>query len=176
MMIEIAVGEAAMVDGNLSERQKRGLVAYQFELQMPKYPFRILDRLTNYRYKMYDEKREVEELATTLAHSFDFYEYRMNLQRGIELIVCQKHNSALPIWCLELETAILYEPGAGPEIQRPDRKRRNQDEKQLFISQLILGVDTAHDELQEMEPRTRQRYLELRQQYLQRRPGRPWAS
>src|SRR2546421_5012864 len=120
MMEEIAVGEAAMVDGklHLSERQKRALVAHQFELQMPKYPLRILDRLTNYRYRMYDEKLKVEELATTLAHSFDFYEYRMNLQRGIDLIVCQKHNSALPVWCLELETAMLYEPGTGPEMKR----------------------------------------------------------
>jgi hypothetical protein len=143
---------------------------------MPKYPLKILDRLTNYRYRMLDEARKVEELATTLAHSFDFYEYRMNLQSGIELIVCQKHNSALPVWCLELETAMLYKPGTGPEIQRPDRQRRNQDEKQLFVSQLILGVDTAYDELQKMDPRTRQRYLELRQYYLKRKPGRPWAS
>jgi len=88
-----------MVDGSLklSERQKRALVAHQFELQMPKYPLKILERLTNYRYRMYDEKLEVEELATTLAHSFDFYEYRMNLRGGIDLIVCQKHNSALPV-------------------------------------------------------------------------------
>ena len=165
-----------MADGSLSERQERALVAYQFELQMPKYPLKILDRLTNYRYRMFDEARQVEELATTLASSFDFYEYRMNLQRGIELIVCQKHNSALPVWCLELETEMLYKPGTGPEMRRPNRKRRNQDEKQLFISQLILGVNTAYDELQEMEPRTRQRYLELRQQYLRRKQGRPWTS
>jgi len=125
---------------------------------------------------MYDEKLQKEELATTLTHSFDFYEYRMNLQRGIDLIVCQKHNSTLPVWCLELETAMLYKPGTGPENIRPDRKRRNQDEKQLFISQLILGVDTAYDELLKMEPRTRQRYLELRQKYLRKKPGRPWTS
>jgi hypothetical protein len=167
---------AVMADGSLSERQKRAVVAYQFELQMPKYPLRILERLTNYRYRMFDDARQVEELATTLAHSFDFYEYRMNLQRGVELIVCQRHNAALPVWCLELETAMLYKPGTGPNMNRPDRKRRNQNEKQLLISQLILGVDTAHDELLSMEPRTRQRYLDLRQQYLKKRPGRPWVS
>ena len=161
---------------SLSERQKRGLVAYQFELQMPKYPLKIVERLTNYRYKMYEEYRKVEMLATTLASSFDFYEYRMNLHGGTDLVVCQHHNSALPVWCLELETAMLYEPATAPKIERATRKRRNQDEKQLFISQLILGVDTAHKELLKMEPRTRQRYLELRQQYLKKKPGRPWIS
>jgi len=167
-----------MVDGSLhlSERQKRALVAHQFELQMPKYPLKILERLSNYRYRMYDEKLEVEELATTLAHSFDFYEYRMNLRGGIDLIVCQRHNAALPVWCLELETAMLYKPGTGPELERPDRKRRTQDEQRLFISQLILGVDVAREELLELDPRTQQRYLVLRQRYLKTRPGRPWVS
>lgn len=166
------------MDGSLTltERQKRAMVARQFELQMPKYPLKILDRLSNYRYKMLDEARKVEELATTLARSFDFYEYRMNLRGGIDLIVCQKHNAALPVWCLELETAMLYQPGTGPEIDRPDRKRRTQDEQKLFISQLVLGVDVAHEELREMDPRTRQRYLALRQKYLKTRPGRPWVS
>ena len=182
MMIAILEGiagvVAAMVDGSLklSERQKRALVAHQFELQMPKYPLKILERLTNYRYRMYDEKLEVEELATTLAHSFDFYEYRMNLRGGIDLIVCQKHNSALPVWCLELETAMLYKPGTAPEIERPDRKRRTQDEQRLFISQLILGADVACEELENMDPRTRQRYLGLRQRYLKPKVGRPWVS
>src|SRR5205814_1085501 len=105
----------------------------------------------------------------TLAHSFDFYEYRLNLKRDIDLIVCQKHNSALPVWCLELETAMLYEPGTGPEMKRSTeqgkRKRRTQDEQRLLISQLILGVDTARDELLEMDIRTQQRYLDLRQRY-----------
>jgi len=152
-----------MVDGNLrlTERQKRALVAQQFELQMPKYPLKILDRLTNYRYRMYDEKLKVEELATTLAHSFDFYEYRMNLRGGIQLIVCQLHNSALPVWCLELETTMLYKPGTAPDMDRPieGRKRR-----------------TAYEELEDMEPRTRQRYLDLRQRYLKPKVGRPWMS
>jgi hypothetical protein len=175
----VTMGERAVtVDGNIhfSERQKRALVARQFELQMPKYPLRILERLSNYRYKMFDEARKVEELATTLASSFDFYEYRMNLRGGIDLIVCQKHNSALPVWCLELETAMLYKPGTGPELDRPDRKRRTADEQKLFISQLILGVDVARDELLRLDPRSQQRYLLLRQKYLKARLGRPWVS
>ena len=181
---KITVGRAVMVDGNfhLSERQKRALVAHQFKLQMPKYPFKILDQLTNYRYQMYDEKLEVELLATTLASSFDFYEYRMNLRGGISLIVCQKHNTALPVRCLELETEILYDPGIGPELERANkreqgkRKRRTHDEQRLFISQLILGVDIAHEELLNLDPRTQQRYLVLRQKYLKTKPGRPWVS
>lgn len=172
---------AVMVDGKLrlSERQKRALVAHQFELQMPKYPLKILERLTNYRYRMYDESLDKEELAMTLASSFDFYEYRMNLRGGIELVVCQRHNSTLPVWCLELETAMLYKPGTSPDGQRPagpERKRRTQDEQRVFISQLIVGVDVAYEELQAMAPRTRQRYLDLRQKYLKPKVGRPWVS
>src|SRR5712692_8416298 len=112
----VVAEEVVMVDGKiaLSERQKRALVAGQFELQMPKYPLRILDRLTNYRYQMYDEALEKEMLATLLASSFDFYEYRMNLRGGIGLVVCQHHNAALPVWALELETAVLYKPGKFP--------------------------------------------------------------
>lgn len=171
-----------MVDGNfkLTERQKRSLVAHQFELQMPKYPLRILDRLTNFRYRMYEEEKRVEMKATTLASSFDFYEYRMNLKGGIDLIVCQKHNSSLPVWVLEMETSTLYEPGSYPDLSRPakegHRKRRTQDEQKLLISQLIIGVRVAYEELESMEPRTRQRYIELRQKYLKTKPGRPWVS
>jgi hypothetical protein len=180
--VKTETGEADMVDGRikLTERQKRALVAHQFELQMPKYPLSILERLTNYRYRMYEEEKRVEMLAATLASSFDFYEYRMNLKGGIDLIVCQKHNSSLPVWVLEMETSTLYDPGSYPDLVQPakegQRKRRTQDEQKLLISQLIIGVQAAREELEEMEPRTRQRYLELRQRYLKTKPGRPWMS
>lgn len=53
-----------------SERQRRQTVARQFEIQMPKYPLKILERLTNYRYLMFDEEREVEMLGICLLSSF----------------------------------------------------------------------------------------------------------
>jgi hypothetical protein len=172
----------------MNERQKRIAVMRQFELQMPKYPLRILQRLTNFRYRMVEEERGIEMLATVLASSFDFYEHRLNLAKhGFSLIVCQKHNAAVPLFTLELDTGMLYEPGATPDkapdralIKAPDkkgkRKRRTPDEQKILISRIILGANAGMAELHDMPDRTRQYYLQLREQYLQPKVGRPWAS
>src|SRR5260370_40566271 len=76
--IRVAIAEdvGVMVDGSItiSPRQRRAGVMRQFELQMPKYPLRIVERLTNYRYRMFDEARGAEMLATVLVSSFDFYQ------------------------------------------------------------------------------------------------------
>ncbi len=173
----------------LSERQQRIVTMRQFELQMPKYPLKILDRLTNFRYRMFEEERQVEMLATVLASSWDFYEHRLNLSKhGFHLVVCQKHNSCLPLYTLELDSGMLYEPAAVPDKapdRRPDkdpdakegkRKRRTPDEQKILISRIILGAQAGMTELEDMPDRTRQRYLQLREQYLLPKVGRPWAS
>lgn len=178
----------------LTERQMRIATMRQFELQYPKYPLQILERLTNFRYRMLEQERQVEMLATTLASSFDFYEHRLNLSKhGFTLVICQKHNACLPLYCLELDTGMLYEPAAIPD-RAPDRrpakkndsteestgeakrKRRTQDEQRILISQIILGAQAGMTELEDMPDRTRQRYLVMREQYLQLKVGRPWAS
>src|SRR5437879_9123332 len=124
----------------MNERQRRVAVMRQFELQMPKYPLKILERLTNFRYRMFEQERNQEMLATVLATSWDFYEHRLNLSKhGFSIIVCQKHNAAVPLFVLELDTGMLYEPGAVPDkapdralIKAPakegQRKRRTPDE------------------------------------------------
>jgi hypothetical protein len=164
----------------VSERQKRTSVMRQFELQMPKYPLKILERLTNFRYRMFEEERQIEMLATVLAFSFDFYEHRLNLTKhGFNLIVCQRHNAALPLFTLELDSQVMYEPGTVPDSRSiPDgkRKRRTPDERKILISQIIIGSESGMDELENVSDRTRRRYLELREQYLQPKTGRPWAS
>src|SRR3954451_9638661 len=100
----------------MSERQERVAIMRQFELQMPKYPLRILERLTNFRHRMLEQERGMEMLATVLASSFDFYEHRLNLAKhGFSLIICQKHNAAVPLFTLELDTGMLYEPGTTPD-------------------------------------------------------------
>ena len=172
-----------MVDGSiaLSERQRRAGVMRQFELQYPKYPIQIFERLTNYRYRLYDQSREVEMLATVLVASFDYYSHRLLLTKhGFDLVICQRHNSALPVWCLELDTAHLYKPGTAPDIRPPvaadQHRRRTADEQRILISQIILGVDSAMVELNTMPYRTRRRYLQLREQYLRPKLGRPFAS
>jgi len=119
-------------------------------------------------------------LATTLAHSFDFYEHRLNLAKhGFSLIICQRHNAACPLFVLELNTGMLYEPGATSDKVRPaggQRKRRTADEMKILISQIIIGAQSGMSELEGMPDRTRQRYLQLREEYLQPKVGRPWAS
>src|SRR5436190_5188296 len=108
---------------------ERKQVMRQFELQMPKYPLKILERLTNFRYRMIEEQRGVEMLATVLASSFDFYEHRLNLAKhGFSLIICQRHNAALPLFVLELDSQVMYEPGTVPD-RREGLRRRNSDEK-----------------------------------------------
>jgi hypothetical protein len=152
----------------------------QFELQMPKYPLRILERLTNFRYRMLEQERGIEMLATALASSFDFYEHRLNLSKhGFSLIICQKHNAAVPLFTLELDGCIMYEPGATPDKVVPregKRKRRNVDEQKILISQIIIGASAGMAELEQLSDRSRQRYLKLREKYLQPKVGRPWAS
>jgi hypothetical protein len=174
----------------LSERQRRVTVMRQLELQMPKYPMKILERLTNFRYRMFEEKRGIEMLATVLASSWDFYEHRLNLGKHVfTMVICQKHNAAVPLFVLELDTCMLYEPGAVPD-KAPDRalkktpdkdevgkrKRRTPDEQKILISQIIIGAHAGMSELKDMPDRTRQYYLQLREQYLQPKVGRPWAS
>src|SRR5712675_403506 len=155
---------------------ERKQVMRQFELQMPKYPLKILERLTNFRYRMFEEQRGVEMLATVLVSSFDFYEHRLNLAKhGYSLIVAQKHNAAVPLFVLELDTGVLYEPGTITN-DRPVRKRRTSDEMKVLISQIIIGAKAGMSELESMPERTRQRYLQLRAEYLMPRVGRPWAS
>lgn len=159
-----------------SERQRRVATMRQFELQYPKYPLDILERLTNFRYRTFEQERNQEMLATVLATSWDFYEHRLNLAKhGFSLIICQKHNSACPLFVLELDTQVMYEPGAVPE-RREERKRRTSDEQKILISQIIIGASAGMAELKDMPDRTRQRYLVLREQYLQPKVGRPWAS
>jgi hypothetical protein len=168
---------------HLTERQKRRAVMRQFDLQLPRFTMlELLERLPNYyyRFKLYDHLREVQVLATVVAESFDYYVYRLNLHRQkVEMVICQRHNAVLPVWVLELDTGMMYQPAVTPEhVERPagERKHRNREEVQIFVSQLIVGVDAAYQELAQMPARTRQWYLERRNAYLLPRTGRPWAS
>jgi hypothetical protein len=163
----------------LGEYKRRIAVMRQFELQYPKYPLEILERLTNFRYRIFEQEREMEMLATVLASSFDFYEHRLNLvKHGFRMIICQKHDAVVPLFVLELDTCMLAEPGGKPTLMRPveERKRRTQDEQRVLISQILLSTEAGREELKEMPEPTRRRYLALRDEYLQPKVGRPWVS
>ena len=163
--------------GGRTERQIREAAAYQFELQAERLYLSVQKRLTNFRYLVKDHLKGVELVAMVLASSFDFYEYRLNRgKQRVDLLIVQRHNAVVPIRCIALDTSTEHDPGQPPAYQREHRKRPTHDEVLLMVSKLILGVESAVEELQKMEPRTRQRYLQRRNAYLKPRIGRPWAS
>src|SRR5438270_11401593 len=101
-----------------------------------------------------------------LAESFDFYEYRIHKSRTrVQLLICQEHNAVLPIESVEMKTGEVYEPGQSPKLERQQKQRRNQDEKKLLLSHLLLETQRGENELRSMEPRNRQRYLKKKREY-----------
>src|SRR6266851_4375433 len=89
-----------------TERSAREQAAYQFELQANKLYLSVQRRLTNYRYIVKDETEGSELVAIVLAHSFDFYEYRLNRgSKRIDLLIVQHHNAVVPVKVISLESA-----------------------------------------------------------------------
>ena len=160
------------------EQEARRQAAYQFEVQANKLYLAVQKRLTNYRYTVLDETSGNQLHAVVLANSFDFYEYRLHrAKQRIDLLIVQCHNAVTPIKVLCLDTAAEYDAGSSPtNAVRIDAKRRNRNETQLLVSKLILGLDSAKEDLAAMPIRTRQRYLQRCRAYLKPRIGRPIAS
>src|SRR5258708_10386738 len=150
MVIQDPIGARAISQMELgkmkfTERQQREAASYQFELQAHKLYLSIVKRLPNYRFMLLDEIAPLSPIhAMALVQSFDFYEYRLNHGRArIDLLIVQEHNAVVPIDCLELKTGTIYHAGQAPAMERDTRKRRNQDEKKLLVSHLLLGTEHA---------------------------------
>jgi hypothetical protein len=159
-------------------RQRREQAAYHFELQAERLYLSVLQRLTNYRYRVRDTLRGVELTAMVLSHTFDFYEYRLNKgKQRVDLLIVQQHNAVVPLPVLCLADSRFYDPGQPPATTaRPGARRRNAEERRLLLSKLLLGLESATDELARLSPRSRRRYATLCREYLKPRVGRPWAS
>lgn len=152
-------------------------VAYQFELQIKRLQFSILDTMRNYRYKLYDERHVREVTAMVLPESFDFYRLRINRSAvRVDMLIVQRHNAMLPIRCVSMEESHEYAAFSLPRWKRDNVQRRNTEEANLFVSRLIIGHKSAYNELNAMPLRTQQRYLEKRDMYLRPKVGRPLAS
>jgi hypothetical protein len=161
----------------ITEKQLREQACYQFELQSHKLFLHVIQRLPNFKYLLRDELKETSITAIILAESFDYYEYRLHRGRGrVSLIIVQEHNAVVPVDVLELRSGIVFEAGQAPTFDRESRARRNQHEKKLLLSHLLLETDRGQQELRMMEDRTRQRYLREKRAYLTPRIGRPIAS
>ena len=158
-------------------QHQRAQTAYQFELQATRLQFRIVAKLRNFRYKLYDERHARELTAIIVVKSFDFYRLRLNQgKHRVDMVICERHTCMLPVRCVSLEESHEYAVHSPPRQQRMDRKRRNADEIELFVSQLLLGTKKAYVELATMPLRQQQRYLKRRDAYLRPKRGRPWAS
>lgn len=161
----------------LTERQQREAAAHQFELQASRLYLSVVKQLTNYRYVVKDELRGCELTAMVVNASFDFYEYRLNHGRSrVDLLIVRHHNAVVPVRVLELTTSTEFDPGYAPTLTRVNARRNNHDETVLLVSKLLLGIESAQDELAAMPVRTRQRYMQRCKEYLRPRVGRPWAS
>ena len=160
-----------------TEKQRRRDAAYQFELQASRLGFSILRRLPNYQYRLHDRASERELDALVLSCTFDFYEYRLN--RGnhrVDLLIVQEHDAVAPIPVVSMSDSREFAPGAHRASARLCIHHRNRLEKQIFVSQLLVGVKEAQETLAAMPGRSRRRYLALRDQYLRPRIGRPVGS
>ena len=161
----------------MTERQKREAAAYQFELQASKLDFTVMQRLTNYRYVVRDNRSQNVLTCMVLAETFDYYEYRLNRgKKRVDLLVVQFHNAVVPVRVLCFSDDREYDEGKAPDMNRENAQRRNRHETALVISQLVLGTQSAQEALDAMPLRMRQRYLQKRDEYLKPRIGRPWAS
>ncbi len=166
-----------MVAHRRGERHQREAAARQFEWQAERLFLSVVKRLTNYRYVVKDELRGCELTAMVLVNSFDFYEYRLNQGRQhVNLLIVHHHNAVVPVRVLDLTMSTEFDPGHAPAITRENAKRPNHDETVLLVSKLLLGIESAQDELAAMPVRTRQRYMQRCKEYLRPRVGRPWAS
>ncbi len=161
----------------MADRHKREQAVYQFELQAHRLGFSVLARLTNYRYVVRDVTKGTELTAVVLGNTFDFYAYRLNRgKQRADLIVVQHHDAVAPVKVISMGESREFEPGTPPALTRSTRQRRNQEEMKVFVSSLLVGSKQAAAELQTMPPRTRQRYLAMRDALLKPRVGRPFAS
>lgn len=160
-------------------KHRRERAAYHFEIQASRLQFKIVERLRNYRYRLYDERKAKELTAIVLPESFDFYDLRLNRgKHRVDMVICDKHNAVLPVRCVSIAESYEYAPHASPMTLRELEKvkRRSTDEVNVFVSKLLLGHQTAITELNGMPARTKQRMLAKRDSYLTPKVGRPWTS
>jgi hypothetical protein len=163
---------------HITEKQQRQRVMQQFEMQVRKLTgYSIAQRLTNYRYVLHDALQQRDRRAMVLFTSWGYYEHWLHRGKwSVDLLIVHQHTAVVPCYVLELSTGIEHRPGKIPELERKDRKRRNRAEVMLFVSQLLMDMDAAHQELRQMKPRTRRYYQALCNEYARPARGRPWAS
>jgi hypothetical protein len=159
-------------------KSAREETAYQFEQEIVRLAFTVQEKLRNYRYIVTDNRTHKQYTAMVLPTSFDYYEFHLNRgKRRVDLLIVRRHNAVVPIAVLSLSQVQLFEPLAVPDLGREESKRRNHEEANLLLSELLLNFESAWEEVNEqMSDRQRQRYQRRVKEYSRGRIGRPWAS
>ena len=160
-------------------RSIREQCATQFKHELIRLSLTVEQELANFRYILHDRVENRKYTAIVLPTSFDYFEYRLNVgKKGIDMLIVGRHNAAVPIHVLSLETITKYAPldAPSPEQLRMTRKRNSREDANLLLSKYILNFESAKEELAQMTPRSQQRYKLRRAEYLKPKVGRPLTS
>lgn len=107
--------------------------------------------------------------------SSDYWTERVHLldiDGHINLVVCLKHDSCLPLRVLALDTGTLYGARNTPAWYTPE-KRTTWTGSAVFLGQLLSGVAEAYQALDTLPRSTRYRYLARVKSTLKGKRGRP---
>ena len=111
-------------------------------------------------------------LACVLSSSRDYYTHRLNiLAPHLTMLVVGQHDTRVILPVLALDEGYFYAPTEPPRWYTPDNKRTRKD-AMVIIGGLLSGVEEAYEQLREMKPSTRYRYLALMRHYLTVKQGR----
>jgi hypothetical protein len=160
-------------------RPEREQAAYQFHIQAGRLGYRIIKRISPYKFRIVDidDFWKQELVAIVLPTSFDFYTYRLFKRQKFDILVVQRHNAIVPVNVIDMDTSIKYFPGDHVDkTMRENIKRRNADEKAFLLSQIIAGTKEGKATVESMPGRMRRRYLREARSYLKGPVGRPFAS
>lgn len=116
----------------------------------------------------------IEEQALVLEKSSDYWQKRIHLQNHRHsLLVVWKHDSCVPLSVLALCNGRYYSPLASKEVAV-----RNRYTAQVLLGQLMCGIQSAYDRLEQADihPSVKYRYLAKVHALSHRKRGRPLAS
>ena len=115
-----------------------------------------------------------------LARSSDFWQYRLHLARSpIEMVVCYRHDTILPVTVVEIETGNHYQPHEYPHqftSYEDAYQARTRAGRLTIVGGLLCGVQRAYDLVADLPESTRRKYENSAHDFQKRRRGRQLAS
>ncbi len=115
-----------------------------------------------------------------LVRSSEFWHYRLHLARfPLDLIVCYRHDTVLPVTVVEIETGKHYTPHEYPHqftSYEDAYKARSQTGRLTIVGGLLCGVQRAYDLVATLPESTRRKYENSAHAFQKRRRGRQLTS